>query len=527
MKLNVWVMLVVGFTTGLGLGVGPARAQAPAAASQPAAAAPANAAPATDEAALAEPPPVLMDAEGVPDNATVTVSASVRAPAPQPAPAPVVTAEVEVDDTDVAALEDFDPYLQDYGVWVDDPKYGTVWVPHPRAVGSRFAPYVSRGHWSLTPTNEWIWVSDYPFGWVVFHYGRWVFTSDNGWSWIPGRRYSHAWVTFRVSDDPYIGWAPMPPSYVWRRGVAVPLGFAVAAAFVFAPIDYAFYPSVQTYVIYDRHRVSRLIGRSYYYAPPGRRAGFYYSPPVSRIPPQARPVRRALPNSQALELRQPRRRVLASAPARVGASARSAVRPVNGSAFRVRSLPQPGAQPRNNVSPPRGTPQRSAPQRSAPQRNNSELRGTPQRSAPQRSAPQRSAPQRSAPQRNNAEPPRSAPQRMNVQQRNGTPTTGGAFHPSAATGQRPTKATPREVPKTVQSQETKAREAPEPRTKPVKPQPERSEPRREPPRQVAPVRRESAPAPRREARPERSRSNESRSNGGSRNRGGGSEGRRR
>src|SRR5690606_17114236 len=59
------------------------------------------------------------------------------------------TAE-DLQDVDPSAIDDFSEPLAPYGRWVEDARYGTVWVPYPSAVGSRFAPYVSRGHWALT-----------------------------------------------------------------------------------------------------------------------------------------------------------------------------------------------------------------------------------------------------------------------------------------------------------------------------------------------------------------------------------------
>ncbi len=130
------------------------------------------------------------------------------------APGPQAPAEQDnVPETDPRAITDFRPTLDPYGTWVDDERYGTVWVPNRDAVGDDFAPYVSAGHWALTDDGDWIWQSDYPFGGVVFHYGRWVWVPGTGWAWVAGRRYANAWVTWRVSTDDYgyIGWAPMPP----------------------------------------------------------------------------------------------------------------------------------------------------------------------------------------------------------------------------------------------------------------------------------------------------------------------------
>jgi hypothetical protein len=125
------------------------------------------------------------------------------------------------EDTDPAALSDFHPTLDSHGTWVDDPTYGTVWVPSASEVGPDFTPYSTAGHW-VYDNDDYTWVSDYDWGWAPFHYGRWVMTDGRGWGWIPGREYAGAWVNWGASDgNAYVGWYPAPPSYVWRGGVAV------------------------------------------------------------------------------------------------------------------------------------------------------------------------------------------------------------------------------------------------------------------------------------------------------------------
>src|SRR5690606_14039034 len=119
-------------------------------------------------------------------------------------------------DADPRALTEFRPILDKYGYWVEDTRYGLVWVPAASYVGDDFAPYLTRGRWALDTAGDWVWLSDYPFGRVVFHYGRWVWVVGLGWAWVPGYRYAPAWVSWRVPthDGRYVGWAPMPPSYI-------------------------------------------------------------------------------------------------------------------------------------------------------------------------------------------------------------------------------------------------------------------------------------------------------------------------
>lgn len=152
-------------------------------------------------------------------------------------------------DTDPSALTDFQSTLDPHGSWVDDPMYGTIWVPNADEVGADFAPYVSGGHWGYEDGD--VWVSDYSWGWAAFHYGRWVWLRDRGWSWIPGRLYSDAWVVWRVGDDAtaYVGWAPMPPTWGWRGGVAGLLGFVSWEPFVFCPSREVFSTSLAPRVV--------------------------------------------------------------------------------------------------------------------------------------------------------------------------------------------------------------------------------------------------------------------------------------
>jgi hypothetical protein len=150
----------------------------------------------------------------------------------------------EYSDTDPSALSDFRSTLQPYGSWVDDATYGTVWVPSPTVVGQDFTPYVSAGHW--TYDDDYVWVSDYDWGWAPFHYGRWVYAVGPGWEWIPGRAYAGAWVSWRYGWDDwaYVGWAPLPPTWCWRGGYAVGIGFVPVAPYAFVGSGELFAPRV-------------------------------------------------------------------------------------------------------------------------------------------------------------------------------------------------------------------------------------------------------------------------------------------
>lgn len=104
--------------------------------------------------------------------------------------------------------------LSPYGMWVEYPNYGYVWIPDGIP---DFSPYETGGHWILTD-DGWTWDSDYPWGWATFHYGRWDFDNDYGWFWVPDDQWGPAWVSWRSSPG-YYGWAPLRP------GISVSVSF--------------------------------------------------------------------------------------------------------------------------------------------------------------------------------------------------------------------------------------------------------------------------------------------------------------
>lgn len=143
--------------------------------------------------------------------------------------APVRSAPPEFDDADPSAVRLFFDVLAPYGAWVEDSRLGLVWMPAREGVGAAFVPYATQGRWTHrtfertgdAPVDEYVWVSDLPWGWVTFHYGRWTYAGERGWAWVPGRRYAGAWVDWRAparGDDPsaVVGWGPTPPSILWR-----------------------------------------------------------------------------------------------------------------------------------------------------------------------------------------------------------------------------------------------------------------------------------------------------------------------
>lgn len=97
--------------------------------------------------------------------------------------------------------------LEPYGDWIETGDYGYVF--HPReAGGPRWRPYTD-GRWVYTDAG-WTWISEEPFGWATYHYGRWTRLRGIGWVWVPGNQWAPAWVSWRKSSD-YVGWAPLPP----------------------------------------------------------------------------------------------------------------------------------------------------------------------------------------------------------------------------------------------------------------------------------------------------------------------------
>jgi len=160
----------------------------------------------------------------------------------------------EYADTDPSALTQWRSVLEPHGTWVDDPVYGTVWVPSKEEVGDDFQPYVTAGHWTYSEETDYVWVSHYSWGWVPFHYGRWVYLPNHGWAWIPGRRYAGAWVTWRVGPAGYgyVGWAPMAPTWYWYNGVAVGWSFGFYRPYdyyVYCPHTHLYHPTVVTHVV--------------------------------------------------------------------------------------------------------------------------------------------------------------------------------------------------------------------------------------------------------------------------------------
>ncbi|HEY2365185.1 MAG TPA: DUF6600 domain-containing protein, partial [Polyangiaceae bacterium] len=176
-------------------------------------------------------------------------------------------------DQDASAIDDFRDALAPYGQWVDDPNYGTIWMPNPNVVGMDFQPYQSGGHWVYD--NDYTWVSDYDWGWAPFHYGRWFQYPGRGWAWVPGKEYAGAWVTWRNSDDQSVGavgWAPTPPQFYWRNRQAVTIAQPwYTPSYVYVGSNDLFAPTIRERIIRDPVRIRGYESRTRVYEP---RAGY-------------------------------------------------------------------------------------------------------------------------------------------------------------------------------------------------------------------------------------------------------------
>src|ERR1700686_1798678 len=104
--------------------------------------------------------------------------------------------------------------LEPYGAWRETSDYGYVWQPREAEAAGGWRPYTD-GRWVYSDAG-WTWMSDEPFGWATYHYGRWVRLRRVGWVWVPGDEWAPAWVSWRTSKD-YVGWAPLPPEARFDR----------------------------------------------------------------------------------------------------------------------------------------------------------------------------------------------------------------------------------------------------------------------------------------------------------------------
>ena len=108
--------------------------------------------------------------------------------------------------------------LEPYGAWFETSDYGYVWQPREAESSRSWRPYTD-GRWVYTDAG-WTWISEEPFGWAAYHYGRWTRLHNIGWVWVPGDQWAPAWVSWRTSND-YVGWAPLPPEARFDRDTGI------------------------------------------------------------------------------------------------------------------------------------------------------------------------------------------------------------------------------------------------------------------------------------------------------------------
>ena len=151
----------------------------------------------------------------------------------------------EAPGTDQTDLNDsydvFYDQLSGDGHWIFAENYGYVFQPKIAENNPDWRPYTN-GHWEAADRG-WYWDTDEPFGWATYHYGRWANIDGTGWVWTPGIDWSPAWVSWRICDKGFVGWAPLPPECP-RPSEAVAIGSwcdsyadTGPAAFCFLPLN--------------------------------------------------------------------------------------------------------------------------------------------------------------------------------------------------------------------------------------------------------------------------------------------------
>ena len=147
----------------------------------------------------------------------------------EPVPSEITEREVATHDP-----RDFHEALSPYGIWYETAEYGSVWQPSATR-DPEWRPY-TKGQWVYTDQG-WAWLSNEPFGWAVYHYGRWARLENQSWIWVPGTEWAPNWCTWR-SNGTYLGWAPLPPEtlaypdHEWDAQVESQYGIA-ASCFTF------------------------------------------------------------------------------------------------------------------------------------------------------------------------------------------------------------------------------------------------------------------------------------------------------
>jgi hypothetical protein len=153
----------------------------------------------------------------------------------------VVAPAVQAHDSQVS-FDFFYSNLSPHGSWLVSAEFGRVWQPRNYAAG--WNPYYD-GHWASSDVG-WVWVSDYQWGAIPYHYGTWVPDPALGWVWVPGYTWAPAWVVFRTGPDA-IGWAPVAPGF--SVGVSFGASAPVSGSFVFVSTRDFAAPRIRSCVI--------------------------------------------------------------------------------------------------------------------------------------------------------------------------------------------------------------------------------------------------------------------------------------
>jgi hypothetical protein len=143
------------------------------------------------------------------EQATVNVPVAENAQTPFQAPR-----SDSSENSPTASYSTFYNGLEPHGVWRETSTYGYVFQPREAERSRTWRPYTN-GRWVYTDAG-WTWVSEEPFGWATYHYGRWTRLRNIGWVWVPGEEWAPAWVSWRKSND-NVGWAPLPPEARFDR----------------------------------------------------------------------------------------------------------------------------------------------------------------------------------------------------------------------------------------------------------------------------------------------------------------------
>ncbi len=87
--------------------------------------------------------------------------------------------------------------------------YGYVWQPYGFANSMMgFDPY-SMGAWLFSPGLGYTFASQYPWGWLPYHYGSWAFLGGGvGWAWVPGGHYGNGWYGNGFHTAPVVAKGP-------------------------------------------------------------------------------------------------------------------------------------------------------------------------------------------------------------------------------------------------------------------------------------------------------------------------------